>query len=368
MKKIIFGILKVLSWGWIGIWIFASLVGKEVETRQRMIYTDGWIVLLLIVLTPPIAFLIWRLIADKKVPTFKKKVILPIIAILILFAFVKAIIPTIGQYMDETAIKSAVYKDRLESVEILSVVNDEMKPGNVTVSFKVKGQNQFTFVDIADVTSITNPSQYKTGLSSEITLGSDDVCTINIAKVTDGTYELTVEGYAYDAKKLSEGLLEKYKNEVTFPIKTQFKVSNGYNTIAKLDKAISVKEKERLEDEARERANKEEEDKAVAAEEKAVAEKFEKDRYKQISDVGNTQTWRIYVEAERSLRVYGHAGNQLVIIISDESGKPFVSDMLWTGDYDKSYTLSNSYNGYYNVELNYIRENASDYNWRFQVE
>lgn len=109
------------------------------------------------------------------------------------------------------------------------------------------------------------------------------------------------------------------------------------------------------------------EDAKKTAEDKAISEDIEKNRIKKISDVGNTQTWRVYVEAGRSLEISGNAGNQLVIIISDESGTQLVSDMLWTGAYDKSYTLSNTYNGYYTVEFSYIGEYAADYTWTLAV-
>ncbi|WP_160680800.1 hypothetical protein [Clostridium sp. C8-1-8] len=97
-----------------------------------------------------------------------------------------------------------------------------------------------------------------------------------------------------------------------------------------------------------------------------LTEQTEKNRFVKVSSKDNTETWRVYVEAGKSLRIYGDAGNQLVIIIGDESGNPLVSDMLWEGAYDRSYTLNERYNGYYNVEFSYISNYK--YNCKFQVK
>lgn len=148
-------------------------------------------------------------------------------------------------------------------------------------------------------------------------------------------------------------------NPIPIEITTGFLDINEAKTeydqyIAKKEEGIKV-----------ENEKKEEEKKKQQEAEKPIQENTVTDRFVKVSDDGFTQVWRIYVEAGRTLSIHGNAGSKLGITVKDESGNLIDFRLVNAGQYDEYFVPSTRYNGYYTIELDYIR--SYRYSWKFNV-
>lgn len=145
-----------------------------------------------------------------------------------------------------------------------------------------------------------------------------------------------------------------------------FTITDGFKDLkeakSKYDEYLvkkGVKEKEESDKEAKEINERQEMD-------KAISDNIEKTRFTKLSNDGYTEVWEIYVEKGRDLRISGKAGSKLGIAIRNEAGDLVESKLLNAGTYNEFFTLNSDYNGYYTVELDYIK--SYKYNWSFNVQ
>ncbi|WP_106058107.1 hypothetical protein [Clostridium vincentii] len=331
MKKVILNILELLSWIWTVIWLFLSEKGKIQMKKIKNI----------IIVNKNKLKISMRLNFNEA----KNKLIHNKIVVSMVIAIVFIVIASVNASNKHEKSKLNTYNNIIitSNIEGLEITKEPFDPDRLSVIVKLKegyvqSNNSVAIKDLILEASIKYPNKTREVYWNEALLRSDGI------------------GVAFDKYSGAESIvLTKYTGIIT--------------TEAQKEAQKEKDKKQKLEDDAIARAKQQSD--AIArtkqeADDKVMAEQIEKNRYEKISDIDNTQTWRVYVEAGRDLGIYGNAGNQLVIIIRDESGNPLVSDMLWNGAYDKSYTLSNIYNGYYTVELSYISQYV--YNWKFQVE
>lgn len=418
MKKlldIVYVVLKVISWIWIVFWLLMGLVLRTTE-GQPVLFSSAFIVLP-IVLAVPITFLVWRFIADKQVryqikkekvennkemerieseykkieveerlkakeenKLFNSESLLEknkdIPQFFIPLKYIKkkkrAIIVTMAIIGFIAIFINIRYLGIVRSVEIAGITvnkDSEDRNGRVNLDVNIKGlgnyfieeayvckkedwdKNNNTYVNAYDLTALTGKSIWFNNQKQEVH-----------TKLNENLYSIV--------NKSTDEIEDEYVLVVQSRVNKV--VSNTFTISKQMIDEILLAEQLQKEKSKEIAIQKEIEDKKAAEEVMAkqkeddlLREQIEKNRYEKISDIDNTQTWRVYVESGKSLRIYGEAGGQLVIIISDESGDPLVSDMLWAGTYDKSYILNERYNGYYTVELSYISNYK--YDWSFQV-